>query len=130
MHTGSESERDLAALQGPWEQVALEVDGVSNPPDPHTVDGALTTFVGDQFSVRTTGGELLLAGTFTLDASTHPKSITWIDSMGDDKDRPLPAIYRLDGDTFVFIAADAGAPRPTLFETAPGQTMRTFVRKR
>ena len=49
--------------------------------------------------------------------------------MGDDAGKPLPASYRLDGDEFVFIAADEGMPRPTVFSTGPGQTMRSFVRR-
>ena len=126
----SESDRDVAALQGSWEQVALEADGVSNPPDTHSAPGALTTFVGNQFEVRTLAGTLLLAGTFTLDASTRPKSITWIDSMGEDMGRPLPAIYELEGDNFVFIAGNEGTPPPCVFKTTAGQTMRTFVRRR
>lgn len=125
----NDSNRDVAALQGCWEQVGLEADGVADPPDIHGAPGALTTFLGDQFAVRTVDGSLLLAGTFTLDASTTPKSITWIDSMGSDIGKKLPAIYKLDGDTFVFIAGDAGTPRPTVFQTVPGQTMRTFVRR-
>lgn len=125
----SESDRDLADLQGSWEQVALEVDGVSNPPDVHSAPGALTTFVGNQFAVRAVDGTLLLAGSFILDASTSPKSITWIDSMGEDTGKSLPAIYRLEGDNFAFVAGDEGAPRPSLFTTALGQTMRTFVRR-
>ena len=75
----SESDRDVAALQGSWEQIAIEADGISNPPDSHGAPGALTTFAGDHFEVRALDGTLLLAGTFTLDASTRPKSITWID---------------------------------------------------
>jgi len=126
----SDSERDLAALQGSWEQVGLEADGISDPPDIHGGPGALTTFLGDQFAVRSVDGDLLLAGTFTLDATTTPKSITWIDSMGPDMGKHLPASYKLDGDDFVFIAGDEGAPRPIVFETVPGQTMRTFVRRK
>lgn len=124
-----DSRRDVAALQGSWEQIGLEADGISDPPDIHGAPGALTTFVGDQFAVRTVDGSLLLAGAFTLDASTTPKSITWIDSMGSDTGKKLPASYKLDGDYFVFIAGDEGAPRPTVFQTVPGQTMRTFVRR-
>lgn len=126
----SDSERDVAALEGDWEQMALEADGISDPPDIHTAPGVVTTFLGDQFTVRAADGSVLLAGSFTLDASVTPKAITWIDSMGADKGRPLPAIYKLDGDHFVFIAADEGAPRPTVFRTRPGQTMRTFARSK
>lgn len=126
----SDSRRDLADLQGLWEQVDLEADGVANPPDAHGAPGAITTFAGNQFEVRTLDGTLLLAGTFTLDASTAPKSITWTDSMGEDMGKPLPAIYQLEGDHFVFVAGEEGSPRPRIFRTTAGQTMRTFVRRR
>ncbi|KAA0945977.1 MULTISPECIES: TIGR03067 domain-containing protein [unclassified Pseudomonas] len=123
------SHHDQLALQGEWEQTALEDSGVINPVDEHSAPGALTTISGDQFRVVTLGGEVLLAGSFTLDASTTPKTIIWVDSMGADAGKQLLASYRLDGDHFVFIAADEGMPRPTCFSTERGQTMRTFVRK-
>lgn len=123
----TESEHDIAALQGSWEQIDLQVDGVSNPPDAYSVPGALCTFFGNQFEVRTLAGALLLAGTFSLDASTNPKSITWIDSMGEDMGKSLPAIYKLEGDNFVFVAGNEGTPPPCIFRTEVGQTMRTFV---
>lgn len=121
---------DLAALQGAWEQVGLEIDGIADPPDEHGAPGALTLIRGNHFEVRTVEGERLLEGRFTLDASTAPKSITWVDSIGADAGKPLPAIYRLDGDHFVFVAADEGMPRPKAFRTSLGLVMRSFVRKR
>lgn len=121
--------RDLAALQGIWEQIAFEENGIVDAPDSTGAPGALTIITGHHFAVRTPQGELLLEGRFTLDASATPKAITWIDAIGPDAGMPLPASYRLDGDSFVFIAADAGAPQPTSFRTVPGLTMRTFVRR-
>ncbi|BFI95948.1 MAG: hypothetical protein RSP_14580 [Rhodanobacter sp.] len=125
-----DSADDLAALQGAWEQVGLEVDGVADPPDDHSAPGALTLIRGTHFEVRTVEGERLLEGDFTLDASTAPKSITWVDSIGADAGKRLPAIYRLDGEHFVFVAADEGMPRPTAFRTSAGLVMRRFIRKR
>lgn len=78
----NKSTDDLATLQGVWEQVGLEENGISNPPDDHGAPGALTFIRGNHFEVRTAEGELLLEGGFTLDASTTPKSITWVDSIG------------------------------------------------
>ena len=123
------SVRDLAALQGAWEQVRFEENGVVNPPDTHGAPGALTHIDGHRFSVRTTSGEVLLEGAFELDATTTPASITWIDAIGDDAGKPLLASYRLEGDQFVFIAADAGMPRPVVFSTEVGHTLRGFVRR-
>ncbi|MGE7955602.1 TIGR03067 domain-containing protein [Pseudomonas sp. NPDC089530] len=119
---------DLQQLQGAWEQVAFEDNGVIDPPDEHGAPGALTLISGQGFRVVTLEGELLLAGRFTLDASTQPKSITWVDSIGADSGKHLPASYQLEGDHFVFIAADEGQPRPTVFRTGPGQTLRRFIR--
>lgn len=120
---------DIQALQGGWEQIALEDSGVLNPVDAHSAPGAITTISGEHFEVRTVSGEVLLAGRFSLDSSTQPKRITWVDSIGDDAGKQLPASYRLEGDEFVFIAADEHMPRPTVFSTGPGQTMRTFKRR-
>lgn len=123
------SDADLAALQGSWEQVAYEADGVANAPDEHGAPGALTTFHGNHFTVRTREGDVLLKGTFTLDATRIPKAVTWTDSIGEDVGKPLPASYILDGDYFAFIATDEGLPRPTVFRTGRAQVMRTFVRR-
>lgn len=123
-------QRELQRLQGAWEQTGMEDSGVLNPPDEHSAPGALTFIEGNRFRVVTVAGELLLAGTFTLDSSTCPKSITWVDSMGADAGQPLPASYQLTDDEFVFIAADTGQPRPSHFSTGPGQTLRRFVRAR
>lgn len=123
------SDPDFQALQGTWEQTSLEDSGVLNPVDAHSAPGALTTITGDRFEVTTVNAEVLLAGRFFLDSSTVPKSITWVDAIGEDAGKLLPASYRLEGDEFVFIAADEHMPRPIIFSTGPGQTMRTFVRR-
>ena len=122
------SEQDLAALQGVWEQVAFEEGGSLNPPDEY--GGSLTTISGSSFRVCASGGALLLEGQFELDASVLPKSVNWIDAIGPDAGKKLPAIYKLEGDHFVFIAADEGAARPTAFRTSLGETIRTFRRRR
>ncbi|MCX7512687.1 TIGR03067 domain-containing protein [Frateuria sp. STR12] len=128
MDTTGSNARDLDALQGTWEQIAFEENGIVDAPDSSGAPGALTTIRGDRFAVHTRAGELLLKGRFLLDAATMPRSITWIDAIGPDAGRQLPASYRLDGDRFVFIAADEGMPRPVEFRTVPGLTMRAFVR--
>ena len=108
---------------------SLEDSGVLNPVDAHSAPGAITTIAGDRFEVKTVSGEVLLEGRFFLDGTTVPKSITWVDAIGDDAGKHLPASYRLEGDTFVFIAADEGMPRPVSFKTSAGQTMRSFIRR-
>jgi len=121
---------DLTTLQGQWLQVRFEENGVIEPPDIHGGNGAITTIAGNTFSVSLPGGDILLAGRFVLDPTTRPKSITWIDSMGDDAGKALPASYELDEYSFLFIAADEGMPQPTVFVTSAGLTLRGFVRHR
>ncbi|TAM21846.1 MAG: TIGR03067 domain-containing protein, partial [Rhodanobacter sp.] len=60
------SARDLAALQGTWEQVDFEENGVANPPDIHGAPGAITVIRGQHFEVRTIEGGLLLEGSFEI----------------------------------------------------------------
>jgi uncharacterized protein (TIGR03067 family) len=120
---------DALALQGSWEQIALEADGHVDPPDELGSKGSITMITGDRFVVRSPSGDLLLEGSFTIDGTVIPKAITWIDSIGPDAGKQLPAIYTLQDDVFAFIASDEGEPRPTEFRTRLGQTMRTFVRR-
>jgi len=120
---------DLKHLQGTWTQTRFEENGIVDPPDAHGGRGTITTIDGNTFAVHHPNGELLLAGRFILDPNTTPRSITWIDSMGDDAGKLLPASYVLEGDSFVFIAADEGVARPIEFVTSPGLTLRGFVRR-
>lgn len=124
------SAQDLADLQGQWVQTGFEENGLPDASDEHGGMGAVTTIEGRRFVVRAVTGELLLEGAFTLDATLSPKAITWVDSIGADAGKHLPASYVLSGDHFMFIAADEGDPRPLVFHTKPRQTMRAFVRKR
>jgi len=120
---------DFDQLQGVWSQTYLEADGIVEPPnDEHTAPDAVCIFDGNEFRVVTPDKKLLLKGTFELDATTTPKSVTWVDSIGEDAGKELPAIYELTDRTFRFIAADEGEPRPTQFKTVVGLTMREFER--
>jgi uncharacterized protein (TIGR03067 family) len=120
-------EEELAKLQGAWRQVYCEAGGIVDPPGDIGAEST-TTIAGRTFTVRAPDGTVVLEGTFSLDASLSPKAIDWIDSIGPDAGKILPASYALDADHFTFIAGDEGGPRPTLFATNPGETMRAFVR--
>lgn len=64
--------------------MGLEADGVKDPPDEQTMLGALCHFEDRHFVVRAPDYSALIEGDSELDLSTHPKSITWIDSIGAD----------------------------------------------
>lgn len=126
----SKTEKDLELLQGIWEQVGVEADGVTNPSDEYSASGTLTIFDRDEFSVVSAEGNVLLKGKFRLDATTIPRQATWVDEMGPDAGKHLPGIYNLSGDNFVFVAAgEDAASKPTDFRTETGQTLRRFVRR-
>ena len=126
----SKTEKDLELLQGTWEQVGIEADGITNPSDEYSASGTLTIFDRDEFSVISAQGNVLLKGKFRLDATTIPRQATWVDEMGPDAGKHLPGIYNLSGDNFVFVAAGEEAiSKPTDFRTEAGQTLRRFVRR-
>ena len=126
----SKTEKDLELLQGTWEQVGIEADGIANPSDEYSAAGTLTIFDRDEFSVVSAEGNVLLKGKFRLDATTIPRQATWVDEMGPDAGKHLPGIYNLSGDNFVFVAAgEEAASKPTDFRTETGQTLRRFVRR-
>jgi len=119
------SDPDLDAIQGVWKQVAVSGGGDG---DEFGGPGIQAIVSGNRFDVRAQDGALLLEGSFKLDSSKLPRQIDWTDDIGADAGKTLPAIYTLDADRFVFVAADPGAPRPTAFRAGPGQVMRSFVR--
>ena len=118
---------DLYALQGTWEQIAFDL-GSGVAPAAYDAPGTVMTISEMHFSVYSSEGTLLLEGAFRLDPHTIPKSVDWLDSMGQDAAKALSAIYTIRGDQFMFVAGDLGV-RPTVFRTAPGAVMRWFVRR-
>jgi uncharacterized protein (TIGR03067 family) len=120
---------DLKALQGSWEQIGLEIDGVKVPRDDLSPVGGITYFIGKRFTVHAADATLLLEGAFELNETVTPKEIDYIDSIGPDSGRRLPAIYKLEDDLLTFTVANEGAPRPTIFRSGPGEVMRIFVRR-
>jgi len=118
---------DIDSIQGSWRQVAFEADGLPNAVDEYS-DAGVTVFSGNDFTVYSSDGSVMLRGVFTLNEQSDPKAVDWIDAMGPDAGKVLPGIYELDGDRFVFVAGESGGPRPTRFATRPGETMRSFSR--
>ena len=55
-------------------------------------------------------GTVLIEGRFEIDLSSDPKRITWIDSVGADAGKRLPAIDTIEENQFTFVAAGEGQP--------------------
>lgn len=123
------TDRDLALLQGTWQQVAHEANGTACAPDEFS--DAITLFDGNEYSVVRPDGAVLVRGTIRLDGTTIPRKAMLVREAGLDKGRMILAIYSVSGDHLVLAAAnDDRASGPTDFRTEPGQFLRRFVRRR
>jgi uncharacterized protein (TIGR03067 family) len=123
------TDRDLALLQGTWEQVAHEANGTPCAPDEFS--DAVTNFNGNEYTVARPDGTVLVKGTIRLDATTIPRQAVLVRIAGRDQGRIFPAIYTISDDSLVLAAAnDDRGSAPTDFRTEIGQFLRRFVRKR
>lgn len=121
-------EPDLKRFQGRWRQVRFEENGVVGPVDTHGAIDAVMTIIGETFHVAIPGAAALIEGKFLIDENTTPKRIDWVDSIGIDAGKKLPAIYTLSNEAFEFAASDADMERPKDFTGGKGITIRGFVR--
>ena len=119
---------EMRKLQGVWKQIVYERDGVSEPPDERGWE-PIVAIVGDTFVVTLADGSTPISGKFRLDPTTDPKTIDWLDEVGEDAGKTIPAIYSLQGDRFTFCAAYEGGERPREFRTRPGHVLRTSQRR-
>lgn len=115
------SDRDR--LQGTWRQVEARSDTAGDDGVDEYGSDVLTTFEGESFIVRRSDSTVLLHGTFVLHATN---AIDWIDAIGPDAGRVLPARYALEDDALLFVVGDPD--RPASLERQPGQVLRRFVR--
>ena len=118
---------EIRLFQGTWKQIAYERDGEKNPTDEQGWEPQVT-FRGDAFRVTLADGTVPIAGTYRLDPTRTPKTVDWMDTIGEDAGKTLLAIYTLSGDRLIFCAAYPGHERPTEFKTLPGQVLRVSQR--
>ena len=123
-----DAKKDLEKLQGEWFMAELEIDGKPVPDE--KIEGTMLTIKGDKYivSVKDKKHEV----TITLDPSKDPKAIDMSFSDGTDAPKVGKGIYKIDGDTFVLVRAQAtDSERPTSFGTWPnsGCFMVTWKRK-
>lgn len=114
-------------LNGHWRQTRCNDNG-EEITAAETGGATLCEFRNGEFCVRAENGEILLAGTYRLNADTQPHTIDWTDTVGEDKGKTFLAIFTLTDNTFTFVAADEDMARPVSFEPQTGHTIRTFHR--
>src|SRR5262249_26884974 len=121
-------EEELKRFQGTWKQIGYERDGVKEPLDEQGWD-PITTFTGEEFVVTLADGSIPIKGTYRIDPTRNPKTVDWMDTIGEDAGKTLRAIYALQENRLIFCAAYPGLDRPTEFRTRPGQVLRVFQRE-
>jgi len=125
---GTESipaDTDLARLQGRWTaragarrevRVFLTIQG-------RRVDATIKTPQGISFEVQ---------GEVRLDETTSPRSLDWVNFTGADQQEfpQIPAIYKLDRDTFTLCNGGMNGTRPKEFKPGDGALADVVVFER
>ena len=109
---------DPVGLAGTWTALRAERDGA---PAPELI-GHRLMFAGDRFEIAGKDGQLLFAGSYSVDDVTQPAAIDFVNDGGTAAGQTWEGIYRLDGGelTIVDDAPDPAQGRPTDFTTAKG----------
>jgi uncharacterized protein (TIGR03067 family) len=112
----ADSPDDTKAVQGSWTPAKAELGGQ-----------AMTTAVLKIISLKLDNGNYEVSvgghldkGTYTMDSTARPKSITINGTEGPNSGRTFPAIYELKGDTLRICYDLSGAQRPTEFKSVAG----------
>jgi uncharacterized protein (TIGR03067 family) len=119
--------KDLAALQGTWNLIAMETEGDMVPPE--QFKGWHAVYEGDALTLWSES-EARRHGITTLDPSRSPKAINTWDQDGPYDDRTVPGIYELNGDSLRLCFARPGDQRPTEFTTKRGTGFLLVVYER
>lgn len=116
---------DLSLLQGEWTIVEAKRDGADYPSEV----GGTGMIEGHVVTAKTTDG-VVMKYEIKIDPLKDPKTIDWTPLEGEHRE-PLLGLYRIDGDTLENCSPPAfGVPRPTEFDTKPGDGRWVFKLKR
>ena len=122
--------RDLKALQGEWEVVAIETNGQKGTEE--TIKSFRRKIDGDKYVITIKKGddEHKVEGTITLDPSKTPKAFDAKTKDHGGNEIVVHGIYQLEGDTHKVCIAGMGGERPTDFTAAEGSMRNLIVWKR
>jgi uncharacterized protein (TIGR03067 family) len=123
---------ELAALQGEWELVSLEVNGrVATPTRLKDKAGYDLTVAGNSWRTRRPPDA---NATFVIDPAKTPKAIDRTSRLGGRPDSPEQTclgIYKLEGDTLTVCHRASGSERPGAFESRNDQgVVSVWARKK
>jgi uncharacterized protein (TIGR03067 family) len=121
------AKKEMASFQGTWVITAAEKDG--QPLGADQLADYKLTIEGDKRTSKK-GDEVVSQSTYKLDPKQNPKAIDIAITEGPLKDKVLPGIYEIDGDTQKICIALIGRDRPKNFSTEAGNGHLLQVFKR
>jgi len=121
-------DEELEKLQGEWNVVFLEVEGLV--PAPQTYAGAKIVIEGDGFTSIAMGATY--GGKIAVDAGADPKTFRMTFTDGPEKGKTNFGIYELDGNRWRICLTITGGAAPTEFATSPrsGRALETLDREK
>jgi len=107
---------DAKAVQGHWKPAKAELAG-------QPISDAVLKSISlklDHGKYEVLVGSQPDRGTYALDSTSQPKSMTITGTEGPNRGKTFPAIYELKGDTLRICYDLSGAKRPTEFKSIAG----------
>jgi uncharacterized protein (TIGR03067 family) len=119
---------DAKAIQGSWTLVKAQLGG--QPMGEEVMKTISLKLADGKYAVLASGEPD--NGTYTLDPSTKPKSITVTGTEGPNHGKTFPSIYELKGDTLRICYDLSGMKQPKEFKSVAGTKLFlvTYHRKK
>ena len=106
---------EYAKLEGTWQVVSLEVDGMMIPKE--TIKNSKLIIKSKEFTMKE--NIATYKGTFSIDPSKKPKTIDIKFTEGPEKGNTSLGIYEIDGDDLKLCLSVTAKERPTEFTAKP-----------
>ncbi len=107
---------DAKAIEGNWRPVKGELGG--QPMTDAVLQSIRLKLDSGKYEVL--AGDQPDRGTYTLDSTSTPKSLTITGTEGPNRGKTFPAVFELNGDTLRICYDLSGAKRPTEFRSVAG----------
>jgi uncharacterized protein (TIGR03067 family) len=112
--TGRADDKVTSELDGKWQMVEGVMGGSAFPAE--LIKEITLTIKGNKYVSKAEGPD---EGTIKYIPNTAPKAMEITGTEGPNKDKTLPAIYQLKGDTLIVCYDLSGKARPKEFKSKP-----------